>query len=110
MVLNIIEKIEAKVADYNSLTELNKKELLNLLASLKLEIAKLSIEHNQNAVRIAGFEGPSIEEPANQEKEQDQLDIAIGGLSSSVKEFEESHPRLVENVNYIANTLANMGI
>jgi hypothetical protein len=44
------------------------------------------------------------------EKNPDLLKIAVDGLSASVKGFEASHPELVENVNYIANALANMGI
>jgi hypothetical protein len=36
--------------------------------------------------------------------------LSVDGLSESVKEFEISHPKLVEKVNNIAAMLANMGI
>jgi hypothetical protein len=36
--------------------------------------------------------------------------LSLAGLSSSVEEFEQSHPRLVQIANAISNALANLGI
>ena len=110
MVQNTIEKIEEKIRTNNSLSAKNKTELLDLLATLKPEIAKFSEAQIEHAESIAGFMERSAHEATRREKNPTLLKIAVEGLSSSVKGFEESHPQLVENVNYIANALANMGI
>jgi hypothetical protein len=38
------------------------------------------------------------------------LKLSLEGLNSSVQEFEESHPRLVQIVGAVTNTLSNLGI
>jgi hypothetical protein len=110
MVQNTIEKIEKKIRINNSFTEKNKTELLDLLAILKPEMMKLSKTQTEHAESIAGFMERSAHEVMRREKNPSLLKFAVDGLSASVKDFEVSHPQLVENVNYIANTLANMGI
>lgn len=110
MVQNTIEKIEEKIRKNNSFADKNKIELLNLLATLKLEMIKLSEEKTEHAESIAGFIERSTHEVMRREKNPTLLKIAIDGLSASVKDFEGLHPQLVENVNYIASALANMGI
>jgi len=110
MVQNTIEKIEEKIRTNNSLNEKNKTELLELLATLKPEMTKLSEAQTEHAESIAGFMERSTHEAMRQEKNPALLKLAVDGLSTSVIGFEVSHPQLVENVNYIANTLANMGI
>jgi hypothetical protein len=52
----------------------------------------------------------STHEATRKQKNPNLLKLSIDGLSVSVKEFEVSHPKLVEQVNNIANMLANMGI
>jgi DNA-binding transcriptional regulator YdaS (Cro superfamily) len=110
MVQNTIEKIEEKIRANSSLTEKNKTELLDLLAILKPEITEFSKAQTEHAESIAGFIERSTHEVMRREKNPDLMKIAVNGLSASVKGFETSHPQLVENVNYIANALANMGI
>jgi ABC-type transporter Mla subunit MlaD len=110
MVNNTIEKIEGKIRTNSSLTEENKTELLDLLAILKPEITELSKAHTEHAESIAGFIERSTHEVMRRDKNPTLIKHAIDGLSASVKGFEASHPQLVENVNYIANALANMGI
>lgn len=110
MVQNTIEKIEEKIRKNNSVADKNKIELLNLLKTLKLEMTKLSEEHTEHAESITRFVERSTHEVMRRERNPTLLKLAVDGLSASVKDFEVSHPQLVENVNYIANTLANMGI
>lgn len=110
MVQNTIEKIEKKIRKYNSFTDKNKLELLNLLATLKSEMTDFSQTQYEHAESITGFMELSTHEAMRQEKNPALLKFAVNGLSASVKGFEVSHPQLVENVNYIANALANMGI
>jgi len=110
MVQNTIEKIEAKIQTNSSLTDKNKTELLNLLVTLKSELTKFTKEQTEHAESITGFIERSTHEAMRNEKNPALLKLAVDGLSTSVKGFEVSHPQLVENVNYIANALANMGI
>ena len=110
MAHNTIDDIQDKIRTNSSLTEKNKSEILDLLAILKREITELSKTQAEHAEIITGFIERSTHEVLQQEKNPDLLKIAVEGLSDSVKNFEVSHPQLVENVNYIATALANMGI
>ena len=110
MVQNTIEKIEEKIRTNSSITNKNKTELLDLLANLKPEITEFAKAKTEHAESIAGFMERSTHEVMRSEKNPTLIKIASDGLSASVKGFEVSHPQLVENVNYIANALANMGI
>ena len=107
---NTIEKIEKKISTNKSLNESDKTQLLNLLATLKPEMAKFSNDHAEHAESVTGFIERSTHEALRQQKNPTLLTLAIDGLSASVKGFEVSHPQLVENVNTIASALANIGI
>ncbi|HZF00343.1 MAG TPA: DUF4404 family protein [Methylomirabilota bacterium] len=80
-----IAELEAKIRA-ESIGDERKRELLQLLAKLKMEIAT---SEKQNLQPLKN----SVEE-----------------LRSSVEGFEKSHPRLVQIVNSISNTLSNLGI
>lgn len=110
MAQNTLKKIEEKIRQNNSLNEENKTELLNLLATLQPEITEISKTQAEHAESIAGFIERSTHEALRRQKDPTLHRLAIEGLSASVKDFEVSHPKLVETVNYIANVLANMGI
>jgi hypothetical protein len=105
-----IENIEKKIRDYDVLSKEKKSELLSLLAMLKTEITEFSKSRAEHAESIAGFMERSTYEATREEKNPKLLKLAVEGLSASVKDFEESHPKLVEKVNNIATMLANMGI
>ena len=107
---NTIENIEEMIRTNKPLNENNKTQLLNLLATLKPEIAKLSNDQAEHAESVAGFIERSTHEALRQDKNPTLLKLAIDGLSASVKGFEASHSQLVENVNNIASALANIGI
>jgi len=110
MVQDTIEKIEKTIRANKSLTQRNKTQLLDLLEKLKPEIEKLSEVREEHAESVAGFVERSTHEALRKEKNPALLRLAIDGLSTSVKGFEASHPKLVETVNYIASELANLGI
>jgi hypothetical protein len=110
MTQNTIENIEEMIRTNKSLNENNKTQLLNLLAALKPEMAKFSDVQAEHAESVAGFIERSTHEALRQQKNPSLLKIAIDGLSASVKGFEASHPQLVENVNFIASALSNIGI
>lgn len=110
MVQNTIGKIEEMIRTNKSLDKKNKTQLLNLLATLKPEIDKLSKVQAEHAESVAGFIERSTHEALRQQKNPTLLKLATDGLLASVKGFEASHPKLVETVNYISTELANIGI
>ena len=110
MIQNTIAEIEARIKQAESVRGENKSELLNLLSTLRSEIAELSRTHGDQAQSIAGFTNVSAHEAIRDEKNPELLKLSLDGLASSVEGFEKSHPRLVEIVNRICVTLSNLGI
>ena len=110
MIQGTIAKIEEKIQKADSLDDGNRKELLSLVSNLKTEVTRLSATHGEQAESIAGFTALSAHEATRGQKNPRLLTLALDGLSSSVKGFETTHPRLVHTVNSICDTLANMGI
>lgn len=110
MIEKTIGEIEAKIRDANAVTEERKRELLQMLATLKSEVGKLSKTHDEHAQSIAGFANISTHEATRTKKNPESLEHSVAGLRSSVEGFEQSHPKLVQIVNSISNTLSNWGI
>ena len=81
----IINSLEEKIRANGTLSEENKTEILNLLTNL----------HN---------------ETTKDEKDPNLIKQALNALSDSVRGFEVTHPKLVEEVNFIASKLADSGI
>ena len=110
MLEETISKIEAKLQKTGAIKEEHRSELLELVSTLKSEVAALSTTHNEQAKSIAGFAEISTHEATRQEKNPELLKVSLQGLSSSVEGFEKSHPELVAIVNRICTTLSNMGV
>jgi hypothetical protein len=110
MVEETITQIEARIKKAKSIDDERKKELLDLLSTLKTEVSKLSKTAAEDAQSTTGFTEVSIHEAIREEKNPQLLDVSLRGLSTSVKRFENSHPKLVRVVNSICNTLSNIGI
>ena len=110
MIEETLGKIEAKIEGAEAIKEERKRELLQLLGTLKSEVAELSKTHGEQAESIAGFAEVSTHEATRAEQNPHLLRLSLEGLSSSVNELEKSHPRLVQIVNAISNTLSNLGI
>ena len=110
MVEETITQIEARIKKAKSLDDERKKELLDLLSTLKTEVSKLSKTDAEDAQSIAVFTEVSIHEAIREEKNPQLLKLSLQGLSTSVERFENSHPKLVGIVNSICNTLSNIGI
>ena len=110
MIQHTIDKIEERLRKTQSINEKNKSELLNLVSTLKVEIADLSKTHNEQAESITGFAQLSTHEATRKEKDPELLKLSIEGLGSSVRGFESSHPDLVNVVNSISTMLSNLGI
>jgi Mg2+ and Co2+ transporter CorA len=110
MIEDTIEKIQARLESADAIKDDRRQELLQLLARLKSEVADLSKTHGEQAESIAGFAEVSTHEATRTEQNPQLLQLSLQGLKSSVEELEESHPRLVQVVNAISNTLSNLGI
>jgi len=110
MIEDTIGKIEATIQNAEAVKDERRKELLQLLLTLKSEVAELSKTHSDQAQSIAGFTAISAHEATRSEQNPELLKLSLEGLASSVSGFEGSHPRLVQIVNAISNTLANLGI
>ena len=110
MIEDTISKIEARIQSAEAIKEDRRHELIQLLGTLKSEVAELSKTHEEQAESIAGFAEVSTHEATRTEQNPQLLNLSLQGLSSSVRELEKSHPRLVQIVNAISNTLSNLGI
>jgi len=110
MTEDTLNEIEAKIRGADNISEDRKRELLQLLGTLKSEIGKLSRTHDEQAQSIAGFAELSAHEATRQQQNPQSLHHSLEGLRSSVEGFEKSHPQLVRIVNNISNTLSNLGI
>lgn len=110
MIHDTLTNIEARIRSSEAMPGEKKEELLKLLATLKGEVGELSKTHDDEARSIAGFTDLSAHEATRQKPNPQLLQLAVDGLSASVAGFEKSHPRLVQIVNSISNTLSNLGI
>ena len=105
-----ITQIEDRIKKAQSLNDERKKELLDLLSTLRTEVSQLSKTNAEDAQSITGFTGVSIHEAVRKEKNPQLLKLSLRALSASVERFENSHPKLVGIVNSICSTLSNIGI
>ncbi len=110
MIQDRLDKIEERLKQSKTITESDKVELLNLLTTLRKEIAGISKTHHEQAESIAGFAELSAREATRAEKSPALFNLSIEGLSESVREFEVSHPDLVEIINRFCTMLSNLGI
>ena len=110
MIDDTIRKIEARLEAADAIKDDRKRELLQLLGTLKSEITALEQTHGEQAQSIAGFTEVSAHEATRSEQNPELLDLSLKGLSSSVEGFEKSHPQLVQIVDQISRMLANLGI
>ena len=110
MIEKTIGEIEAKIRGADSVGEDHKRELLQLLGRLKSEVGTLAKTHDEQASSIANFTQTSAHEATREKPNPQSLEHSVQGLRSSVDGFEQSHPKLVQIVNSISNTLSNLGI
>lgn len=97
MIEQTIQQIEARL-NSAGLPPQTRQELLALVAQLRAEAMHL----------------PAIEatprDPLGEAGEVRTLQEDVSHLQSSVEQFEATHPKLVQAVNHLANTLAGLGI
>jgi DNA repair exonuclease SbcCD ATPase subunit len=110
MIEKTLAELEARIKQAAPADERQKQELIELIAQLKNEIGALDETHEALATQIARQTDRSAQEATSKPRNPQALQRAIDDLSSSVTEFEKSHPHLVQVVNRIATTLSNLGI
>jgi hypothetical protein len=110
MIQDRLDKIEERLKQSKEVKESDKGELLTLLKDLRTEITELSQTHHEQAESIVGFAELSAHEATRREKSLALFDLSIEGLTSSVREFEVSHPRLTGIINRLSTMLSNLGI
>lgn len=110
MIEDRLKKIEEQIGSAQNIPAESKTELLNLLASLRSEIAALPSSRDDEARSIATFAEASAHEATRTSPKPQLLEAALSGLTGSVEEFETSHPDLAAVLNRFAAVLANMGI
>ena len=110
MIQETITQIEARMKEAKSLNDEKKREILNLLSTLKTEVSKFSKTHPEHTQSISSFAEVSIHEAIREEKNPQLLKLSLRRLSTSVEGFESSHPKLVGIVNSICLTLSKSGM
>jgi len=110
MIQETITQIETRIQHAKSLNGAKKKELLDLVSTLKAEVSEFSKTHPEHTQSITGLTEVSIHEAIREEKNPQLLKLSLQGLSASVEGFEGSHPKLVKIVNSLCLTLSNIGI
>jgi hypothetical protein len=110
MIQDRLDKIEERLKQSSTVKESEKAELLNLLKTLRTEIADLSHTNHEQAESIVGFAELSAREATRSEKSPALFDLSIEGLASSVQGFEVSHPGLVAVINTFCTMLSKLGI
>jgi len=110
MINKTISEIEAKISSAESVSPERRQELLQLLATLKTEVANLSTTNSEQADSIAGFTQLSTHEAMRTEQNPQLRELSLQGLRSSVEDLEQSHPQLTQIVNRISKTLSDLGI
>ena len=100
-----------RFAARNSISDERKRELLQLLGTLKSEVGTLAKTHGEQAEQHRRFRADlRARGHARKTKSRIAANFPLQGLRSSVDGFEQSHPKLVQIVNSISNTLSNLGI
>ncbi|MDD5727951.1 MAG: DUF4404 family protein [Victivallales bacterium] len=112
MTLKKITAIEEKIKTDPRIDAKIKTDLLDLMRSLKTELAEIKGAHPQTAHTIAAKTAASTKQiltPAVN-AESGNIQDNIDGLQRTVEEFEVSHPKLVQIVNRICIMLSDIGI
>ena len=110
MIEDTIAELEARLKKAETVNSESRAELLRLFSTLRSEIATLAATHQEDAESIAGFTTVSTHEALREKRDPELMKISREGLSSSVTKLEDTHPGLVQLVNRICQTLANLGI
>jgi hypothetical protein len=90
--------------------EKRKAEISNALTRVRAEIERLERTHAEDAKSISGFAELSAHEATRDRPRPEILELSISGLKKSVRDFEDTHPKLVEVVGSLSSLLSNFGV
>lgn len=110
MIDSIMKRIETLLESSDQMDEAKRKELQELLGTLKDEMKDLAESHQEEAESIAGFTGLTTQQAVRKSPDPRLVSLSSQGLMTSVEGFEASHPRLVSAVNALCTFFANLGI
>ncbi len=110
MLKNTLKQIESKIRSSPNIPDEKKDEYFDLLQQLNQEINELDKTEHEKAESIKKFTKAAAHESTRNEINPRLFNLSLDGLSSSVQEFESSHPRLVQTVNSICTFLSQLGI
>lgn len=110
MLEDTLAKLEQRLSATETIQGQQREELLGLVATLRTELGQLAPAHREQAQSIGGFAALSAHEATRQHRNPALVRLSLEGLKSSVDGFEKSHPRLVQVVDRICTTLANLGV
>ena len=110
MIKDTLEKIEVEIESADKITDVKKGELLSLINELRTEIVDLSIEDSEQAESIANFTRVMTHETTRLSPDSELKSLSEKGLSSAIKGFEASHPKLTSIVNSVSDMLSGIGI
>lgn len=110
MIDDTLAKLENRIQHLNAIPAERKEELAALFTDLRVEVSKLSEAKPDQAESITRFAELSTHESTRAATNAELQKLSLDGLAASVKGFEASHPKLVDNVNAICHVLSNLGI
>jgi len=110
MIPDRIAQIETTLRSAANIPDPTRQELLDLLASLKAEMAPLAATHSATVEQITGSADAAVQAAVHREEQPEEAAQAAEGLAASVRDFEASHPQLVQIVDRLAVILSNTGI
>lgn len=110
MIEDTVRQIESRIQGAEAIGPERKAELLSLVRALRSEVAAIAKTHSDQAQTIADFTEISAREATSTRNDLRLRQLSLEGMTASVQGFEKSHPRLVETVNAISNTLSGLGI
>ena len=80
MIQETITQIEARMKEAKSLNDEKKREILNLLSTLKTGVSKFSKTHPEHTQSISSFAEVSIHEAIREEKNPQLLKLSLRGF------------------------------
>ena len=106
---NTLSKLEEKISQA-PLPDPQRNELLSLTESLRKETQPLAETHRERGEAIVGLAHDAAHEALQEKSDPERKKQTSDALKNAVREFEKSHPVLVDTVDRISAILANLGI
>jgi len=93
-----------------SISETEKRELLQQVEEIKTQLDGLSETDTHSAASIAGYTAIKTHERLSDENNSESEKKAEEGLNFYLQKFKVSHPTLVNTVDLLSRTLSRLGV